>query len=278
MTLNCRGRLLVLERPLVMGILNVTPDSFSDGGLYLDPDRALAHAAAMLRDGAAIIDIGGMSSRPGADIIPVADEMRRVLPVIQRIHKAFPEAILSIDTVHAEVADAAIEAGVSIINDISAGAIDPEITDVALKHDAPYVLMHMRGTPADMQQQTDYEDVALEVLDFLIAHITKLREKGLEDIIVDPGFGFGKTLEQNYALLARLHTFKILEAPILVGLSRKSMIYKALDKQPDEVLAPLSALHWMALEQGARILRVHDVAPAMDVIRIYEIVQQTKTS
>ncbi len=261
-----------------MGILNVTPDSFSDGGLYLDPDRALAHAAAMLRDGAAIIDIGGMSSRPGADIIPVADEMRRVLPVIQRIHKAFPEAILSIDTVHAEVADAAIEAGVSIINDISAGAIDPEITDVALKHDAPYVLMHMRGTPADMQQQTDYEDVALEVLDFLIAHITKLREKGLEDIIVDPGFGFGKTLEQNYALLARLHTFKILEAPILVGLSRKSMIYKALDKQPDEVLAPLSALHWMALEQGARILRVHDVAPAMDVIRIYEIVQQTKTS
>ena len=275
-TLNCKGRLLMLDAPVVMGILNVTPDSFSDGGEYLSPASAFAQAEKMIQEGARIIDVGGMSSRPGAKLIDPQEEMDRVVPVITQIHAAHPDVVISIDTVSGLVAEKAIEAGASMVNDISAWSIDSALLDVVVEHRVPYVLMHMRGRPENMQMQVDYENVALEVLDFLIEKITFLRKQGLVDIVVDPGFGFGKTLTQNYELLNRLHVFKMLEAPILVGLSRKSMIYNLLGVSPGEALTGTIALNWVALEQGAKILRVHDVREAVETIRLFEQVQSTK--
>ncbi len=275
-TLNCKGRLLMLDAPVVMGILNVTPDSFSDGGQYLSPASAFAQAEKMIQEGARIIDVGGMSSRPGAKLIDPQEEMDRVVPVITQIHAAYPDVVISIDTVSGLVAEKAIEAGASMVNDISAWSIDSALLDVVVEHRVPYVLMHMRGRPENMQMQVDYENVALEVLDFLIEKITFLRKQGLVDIVVDPGFGFGKTLTQNYELLNRLHVFKMLEAPILVGLSRKSMIYNLLGVSPGEALTGTIALNWVALEQGAKILRVHDVREAVETIRLFEQVQSTK--
>ncbi len=275
-TLNCKGRLLMLDAPVVMGILNVTPDSFSDGGQYLSPALAFAQAEKMIQEGARIIDVGGMSSRPGAKLIDPQEEMDRVVPVITQIHAAYPDVVISIDTVSGLVAEKAIEAGASMVNDISAWSIDSALLDVVVEHRVPYVLMHMRGRPENMQMQVDYENVALEVLDFLIEKITFLRKQGLVDIVVDPGFGFGKTLTQNYELLNRLHVFKMLEAPILVGLSRKSMIYNLLGVSPGEALTGTIALNWVALEQGAKILRVHDVREAVETIRLFEQVQSTK--
>ncbi len=275
-TLNCKGRLLMLDAPVVMGILNVTPDSFSDGGEYLSPASAFAQAEKMIQEGARIIDVGGMSSRPGAKLIDPQEEMDRVVPVITQIHAAYPDVVISIDTVSGLVAEKAIEAGASMVNDISAWSIDSALLDVVVEHRVPYVLMHMRGRPENMQMQVDYENVALEVLDFLIEKITFLRKQGLVDIVVDPGFGFGKTLTQNYELLNRLHVFKMLEAPILVGLSRKSMIYNLLGVSPGEALTGTIALNWVALEQGAKILRVHDVREAVETIRLFEQVQSTK--
>ncbi|HHB79271.1 MAG TPA: dihydropteroate synthase [Saprospiraceae bacterium] len=275
-TLNCKGQLLMLDQPVVMGILNVTPDSFSDGGQFVDIHNAFAQAEKMIKEGAQIIDVGGMSSRPGAPIISVDEEIQRVIPIIQKIHEAYPQTILSIDTVHGLVAEKAIAAGASIVNDISAWSIDPGLLDVVVKHRVPYVLMHMRGKPENMQDQPAYENVALEVLDFLIEKITFLRKQGLVDIIIDPGFGFGKTLTQNYDLLNRLHTFKMLEAPILAGISRKSMIYKLLETSPKEALTGTIALNWVALEQGAKILRVHDVQEAKEIIEVFLKIQATK--
>jgi len=266
----------MIDSPIVMGILNVTPDSFSDGGQFVECNIAFEQAEKMIAEGASIIDVGGMSSRPGAQIISPDEELKRVIPVIQQIHRAYPETIISIDTVHGIVAEKAIEAGASMINDISAWSIDPSILDVVLAHRVPYVLMHMRGRPENMHDQVNYEDVTLEVLDFLIEQITFLRKKGLVDIIVDPGFGFGKTLTQNYEMLNRLHVFKMLEALILAGISRKSMIYNLLETSPDKALAGTIALNWVALEQGAKILRVHDVQEAMNIIQIFEKVQSTK--
>ncbi len=275
-TLNCLGQLLSLEKPIVMGILNVTPDSFFDGGKYSALDNAFAHATQMLEEGATIIDIGGMSSRPGAEIVSPKNEIKRVIPIIQKLKNHYPNIILSIDTVHGVVAQAAIDAGVAMINDISAWSIDPTLLDVVIQHQMPYVLMHMTGNPATMQSQTNYQDVALEVLDFLIEKITFLRKQGLKDIIVDPGFGFGKSLAQNYELANKLHVFKMLEAPILVGFSRKSMIYKVLESSPADSLAGTIALNWMAMEQGAKILRVHDVKEAVSSIKIFNAVQSHK--
>ena len=268
----------MLDMPIVMGILNVTPDSFSDGGQFLQKSHAFAQAEKMIREGASIIDVGGMSSRPGAQIISPQEEIKRVIPVIQQIHQTYPETIISIDTVHGIVAEKAIEAGASMVNDISAWSIDPSILDVVIEHRVPYVLMHMRGQPENMQDHTSYENVSLEVLDFMIEKVTFLRKQGLVDIIVDPGFGFGKTLTQNYELLNRLHVFKMLEALILVGISRKSMIYKLLGRTPKQSLAGTIALNWVALEQGAKILRVHDVQEAMDTIQIFAKIQSTKPS
>ena len=274
LTLNCKGKLLNLHQPIVMGILNVTPDSFYDGGRYDVKDQALQQTEKMLLEGASIIDIGGMSSRPGAELIAVEEELRRVLPIIESIVQHFPEAIISIDTIHANVAKEAVEAGASLINDISTGSLDQKMYETVATLNVPYILMHMKGTPKTMQQQAEYSDVKEEVLDFLIQEAGKLKALGIKDIIIDPGFGFGKQLENNYNLLKHMHLFKILECPILAGVSRKSMIYKYLKISAAEALNGTSVLNMIALQQGARILRVHDVKEAVQTIKLWEMLQR----
>ncbi|MDX1666302.1 MAG: dihydropteroate synthase [Saprospiraceae bacterium] len=269
-TLNCRGKLLSLDSPAIMGIINLTPDSFYDGGSLGSDTELLNRAEKMLSHGAAILDIGGMSSRPGAEIISVDEELRRVLPGIELLVKNFPEAILSIDTVRAEVARKCVEAGARIVNDISAGRFDPEMYQTVSDLGVPYILMHMKGRPKDMQQQPEYEDVVCEVLDFLTAEVGKLRSLGVVDIILDPGFGFGKTVAHNYQLLNKLHLFRIGGLPLLCGISRKSMICKVLGVKPASALNGTTALHMVALQQGANILRVHDVEEAAEVVRLWE--------
>lgn len=269
-TINCRGRLLSLESPRVMGVLNVTPDSFFDGGQFQTQADILAQVEKMLKEGADIIDIGGMSSRPGARIISEEEELRRVLPAIVDSVEHFPEAIISIDTVRSRVAREAVAAGARLINDISAGSMDREMYQTVADLQAPYILMHMRGKPESMQREPQYEDVVQEILDFFIAEVGKLRALKVKDIIVDPGFGFGKTLAHNYQLLAKLHVFSMLELPVLTGISRKSMIYRLLRTTPEAALNGTTALHMIALQQGSRLLRVHDVREAKEVIRLWE--------
>lgn len=270
LTINCKGKLLSLAHPLVMGILNATPDSFFDGGQYDALDAAVAQAGRMLEEGATIIDVGGMSSRPGAKIIETSQELDRVIPIIAAIRQHFPESIISIDTVKAKVAKEAIAAGASIINDISAGDIDSELWTTVAELGVPYILMHMQGKPANMQQAPAYEDVVEEVLDFLIARVGRLKELGIYDVIIDPGFGFGKSVAHNYQLLKKMHVFKILGLPILAGVSRKSMINKVLKIKAKDALNGTTALHMIALQQGAKILRVHDVKPAVETIRLFQ--------
>ena len=269
-SLNCNGRLLSLEIPIVMGILNVTPDSFYDGGKYTRVENALKKAEKMIEEGAAIIDVGGMSSRPGAEIIDPEEEIKRVVPVIEGLKRVHPDTIVSIDTVHGRVAQKAINAGASIINDISGGSIDEGILEVAKKNDTPYILMHMKGKPNTMQDNPEYTDVALDILKYLRDKVFELRKLGLKDIVIDPGFGFGKTIEQNYELLRKLSSFKILDCPILVGISRKSMIYKVLDVDADNALNGSTAAHMVALQNGSNILRVHDVREAAECVKIYQ--------
>jgi len=274
-----RSRLLDLTRPVVMGILNVTPDSFFDGGRYTTIDDVLHQAEKMLQAGAVLLDIGGASSRPGATEITEDEELKRVLPAIEALAKHFPEALLSIDTWRGQVALSAVGAGVHLINDISAGRLDATMypTLKAIHEDrqlgpVPYILMHMQGRPATMQQAPVYTDVVTEVLDFFIAEVGRLRALGVTDIILDPGFGFGKTVEQNYQLLRQLSTFsQVLGLPVLAGLSRKSMICKVLKVNPEHALNGTTALHIVALQQGAKILRVHDVREAVEVIRLWEM-------
>ncbi len=273
-TLNCNGQLLALETPIVMGILNVTPDSFYDGGQLKNVDAVLHQAEQMLVEGASILDIGGMSSRPGAKVITVEEELRRVIEPIAAIHQRFPEAILSIDTVQARVAQAAVEAGASVVNDISAGRLDTQMYPTVADLQVPYVLMHMQGRPETMQQSPSYNDPIEEVLDFFIQEVEKLKALGVKDIVLDAGFGFGKRLEDNYLLLKKMHVFQILDCPVLAGLSRKSMIYKHLDLTPDTALNGTTALHMVALQQGARILRVHDVAEAVQCVRLWELLEK----
>ena len=268
-TLNCNGQLLSLEKPIVMGILNVTPDSFFDGGHYANEKTVLRQAEKMLAAGAKIIDIGGMSSRPGAKIISSKTEIARILPPIQQIMKAFPETIISIDTIRSEVARVAVEAGASMINDISAGSLDPNFYKTVAALQVPYILMHMQGKPENMQDHPEYADISLEVLDFFIKEVGKLRELGVKDIILDPGFGFGKTIDHNYQLLNNMHVYQILELPILAGISRKSMIYKYLGNSPEKALNGTTALNMVALQQGAKILRVHDVKEAVETIQLF---------
>ncbi len=252
-----------------MGILNVTPDSFYADS-RVSEQGVLTKAEQFIKEGVSIIDIGGMSSRPGAKIITVEEELKRVLPVIDKIGKEFPDTCLSIDTVHSAVAKAAIDAGASVINDISAGEIDPNMFQlVASLENIPYILMHMQGMPATMQLHPKYEDTALEVLDFLIEKLGDLRALGVKDVVVDPGFGFGKTMDQNYELLKKLNTLAMMEVPILVGLSRKSMIYKFLNISAETALPATAALHWKALDEGADILRVHDVKEAVEVVQLW---------
>jgi dihydropteroate synthase len=271
--IHCKGKLLDLSQPIVMGILNVTPDSFYDGGKYDIRDASLKQALKMLEEGADIIDIGGMSSRPGAEIVEVAEEKRRVLPVIQQILKERPKAIISIDTIHGEVAKAGIGEGAAIINDISAGKMDNTMYSTVAELNVPYILMHMKGIPKTMQQQTDYIDPILEIMDFFIKEVHNLRNLGVKDIMLDPGFGFGKAIEQNYEILKRMNELSILELPILAGISRKSMIYKLLNISADEALNGTTALHMIALQNGANILRVHDVKEAVECVRLFEMLK-----
>ncbi len=274
-SLNCNGQLLDLSRPIVMGILNITPDSFFDGGQYFEEASLLRQAEKMLREGASILDIGGASSRPAATEVSESEEMRRILPGIALLQKNFPDKIISVDTWRANVADAAVQAGASIVNDISGGNLDAKMLETVAKWNAPYILMHIQGTPDTMQKDPHYEDVVTEVLDFFIQKIEILRGLGLKDIVLDPGFGFGKTVEHNFCLLKNLHVFQnVLGLPVLAGLSRKSMICKPLGIKPAEALNGTTALHIVALQQGAKILRAHDVREAMEVIRLWELLEQ----
>ena len=268
MTINCRGQLIDCSEPRVMGILNLTPDSFFDGGKYKDEHSILTQVETMIQQGADFIDMGGYSSRPGADDVASSEELNRVIPAIEAISKRFPECLISIDTFRSEVADGAIASGACMINDISGGDRDPNMLKVAAKHQVPYIFMHMRGTPQTMNQLTQYEDVVLEVTQELAKKLKQLRALGLNDLIADPGFGFAKTLEQNYTLLNHLEHLKLLEVPILVGLSRKSMIYRLLETQPDQALNGTSVANTIALIKGANILRVHDVLQVTEAIRL----------
>ena len=275
-TLNCKGKLISLESPLVMGILNVTPDSFFDGGKYQNEKAILDRAEQILKEGGDIIDVGGMSSRPRAEIIDVDEELRRVIPVIEQLSIKFPKAIISIDTIHGEVANQACQAGARMINDISGGTIDNSIFEVAIQNKVPYILMHIQGTPQTMQNNPEYENVVLEILDYFIAKIGELRKKEMIDIIIDPGFGFGKSVEHNYQILNKLHIFKMLEVPIMVGLSRKSMIYKVLETDAQNALNGTTALHMIALQEGARLLRVHDVKEAVQTVTLWNQIKKIK--
>ncbi len=272
-TLKIHGKLRTIEKPWIMGILNITPDSFYDGGKFLDASSALKKAESLINAGVDIIDIGGMSSKPGSVLLAPEDEQARILSTIENLHKAFPEIILSIDTVHSSTAREAVALGAGMINDISAGAIDPKMFATIAELQVPYVLMHMKGLPENMQNAPKYEDPVQEVIAFLQTRISKLKALGVHDILVDPGFGFGKTIAHNYEILSRLTALEILAKPILIGLSRKSMIYKLLNIHPNEALNGSTALHMIALQKGAKILRVHDVKEAVECRELYEALQ-----
>lgn len=270
MTINCKGKLISLEQPKVMGILNVTPDSFFDGGKYKDELSVLKQVEKMITDGATFIDIGGYSTRPGAFEIAIDTELKRMVPIVELLSKEYPEAILSIDTFRSKVAKECIQHGAAIINDISAGLQDDNMLPTVAELGVPYIMMHMRGTPKNMQQQTDYADLIKEILLFFSEKLTLAKSFGIKDIIIDPGFGFAKTLEQNYQLLRQMALLKLIEHPILAGLSRKSMIYKLLDTTAENALNGTTALHMVSLQNGANILRVHDVKEATECIKLYE--------
>ncbi len=272
-TLNCKGKLLDLTTPIVMGILNITPDSFYDGGRYDHSDTILRQVEKMLSEGAEILDIGGMSSRPGAKLIDVETERSRVLPVIELILKHFPETIISVDTVRSKVAADSVKMGARMVNDISAGSIDDSMFSTVAALDCPYILMHMQGTPQSMQEKPHYEDIILEITDFFIRKIGELRALGLKDLIIDPGFGFGKEIHHNFRLLKYLDAFQILDCLILAGLSRKSFIYKTLNTSAKNALNGTIATQIIALQQGAKILRVHDVKEAKETIKIWQAVE-----
>ena len=271
-TLNCNGRLLVIDKPIVMGIINATPDSFFSGSRYNGIDEIVTEAEKMLNDGADIIDIGGQSTRPGSELIPAGEEIKRVIPAIEAIANKFPRAFISIDTFYSKVAVAAVDAGATIINDISAGSMDNKMIETVAALKVPYVLMHMKGTPQTMQQNATYENVTREVLDFFIAKTQELKKAGIIDIIIDPGFGFAKTIDQNFELLKNLSVFKMLDKAIMLGISRKSTIYKTLGVSANEALNGTSVLNTIGLMNGASILRVHDVKEATEAIKLFSAI------
>lgn len=277
MTINCKGKLLNLDSPIVMGILNVTPDSFYDGGNLTNEDKIIGKASKMLTDGATILDIGGYSSKPGAEEVSQSEEINRVVPAIQLIISKFPEAIISVDTFRSSVAREAIDAGASIINDISAGELDSNMFATVRELQVPYCIMHMQGNPKTMQQNPTYKNVVSEVFLSLSEKVEKLKSMGVNDILIDPGFGFGKTIEHNYEILNNLSHFERLNAPILVGVSRKSMIYKVLKTNASESLNGTTALNSFALMNGAKILRVHDVKEAQETILLYHKLTENET-
>ena len=258
--------------PIIMGILNVTPDSFYDGGKWTEIEHAIERVKEMIFQGAYIIDIGGMSSRPGADIISSDEELRRILPVLKEIKKQFSEIVISIDTVHSSTAEVCLKNGANVINDISGGQYDIKMYDVIAEYVAEYVVMHMKGTPSTMQAQTTYEDITQELQHYFSERLDKLYHLGIKNIVLDPGFGFSKTVEQNYKLLHDLELFKSLDLPLLVGFSRKSMIQKTINEKAENTLNGTTALNTIALMKGANILRVHDVKEAKEAIQLYNAV------
>ena len=269
-TLNCKGRLLVIDEPIVMGIINTTPDSFYPGSRITEIDSVLQKAGQMITDGAAIIDIGGQSTRPGSKRVSANEERDRVLPFIEAIHKNFPDIFISVDSFYALVVKQAIDAGASIVNDVSAGTIDPALIPTVASLNVPYVLMHMKGDPQTMQQNPTYENVVLEVFDFLNKKLFELKRAGINDIIIDPGFGFGKTIDHNFQLINNLNFFTQLSKPMLVGLSRKATVYKTLGTSSVDALNGTTVLNTICALNGASILRVHDVKEAKEVIQLVQ--------
>jgi dihydropteroate synthase len=270
-TLNCKGKLLVIDKPLVMGIINATPDSFYEHHLQKGMDAIIALADKMISEGAGILDIGGQSTRPGSGRISAEEEMERVVPVIQLLVEKYPEIILSIDTYHSKVAAAAVNAGVAIVNDVSAGNMDKDMLTTVAALKVPYICMHMKGEPDNMQKMAQYNDVVKEVLDFFIEKIAQCTKAGIKDLIIDPGFGFGKTIQHNFKLLKNMTVFEMLDKPILAGLSRKGTIYKTLGITAVEALNGTTVLNTMALLNGASIIRVHDVREAREAIQLFDI-------
>ncbi len=268
MTINCKGNLIDLSTPKVMGILNLTPDSFYDGGKYKNESDILSQVYIMLKSGATFVDIGAYSSRPNATHIEEAEELKRLLPIISLIIKEFPEILISIDTFRSQVAKHGIEAGAALINDISAGKLDKNMLPTIATLKVPYIMMHMKGTPQTMQQQTDYKNLMKDILFYFSERIAKAHALGIIDVIIDPGFGFAKTTEQNFELLKHLELLKTLDKAILTGLSRKSMIYKTLKNAPKDALNGTTVLNTVALQKGASILRVHDVKEAMECVTL----------
>lgn len=272
-TINCKGKLVNLDTPKVMGILNVTPNSFYDGGRYKSDTDFLAQAERMFNEGASFLDLGAYSSKPSAEFVTTEEEIQRLLPVLELLLKEFPEALISIDTFRAEVAKKAVDTGAAIINDISAGMLDATMLQVVGELQVPYIMMHMRGNPKTMQQFTSYTNMLNDILYYFSERIAVAREHSIKDIIVDPGFGFSKTLDQNYELMQKLDLFFMLELPLLVGVSRKSMIYKLLETTPAEALNGTTILNTLAVQKGAKILRVHDVKEAVETIQILNKIQ-----
>ena len=268
-SLNCKGRLLVIDQPIVMGIVNTTPDSFYAGSRANEIDEILLRAEKMITDGATILDFGGQSTRPKSEQISADEELKRVLPAIEAIHKNFPEQIISVDTFYSKVALEAVNAGASIVNDVSAGTMDADLLPTVARLKVPYVLMHMLGKPQTMQQNPSYKNVTLEVFDFLNFRMAEFIRLGIHDIIVDVGFGFGKTASHNFQLLRELSFFQQLAKPVMVGLSRKATIYKTLGITAEEALNGTTVMNTLALTNGAQILRVHDVKEAVQAVKLF---------
>lgn len=274
MTLNCNGQLIDLNTPKLMGILNVTPDSFYDGGRFKDEKSVLTQVEKLLKEGATFIDIGAYSSRPGADFVSKEEELKRLIPIVTSVVNNFPKSLISIDSFRSDVIKTAVEAGAAMVNDISGGQQDPLMFETVGALGVPYIIMHMRGTPQTMQQMTAYSDVVKEVYTYFSERIELARTHQIKDIILDLGFGFSKTTEQNFELLGMLEYYNNLNVPILAGLSRKSMIYKTLHTSANQALNGTTALHMVALQNGAKLLRVHDVKEAMECIKLYEALKK----
>lgn len=268
MTINCRGQIIDLSTPKIMGILNITPNSFYDGGKYSLENSAVMQVEKMLKEGATFIDVGAYSSKPKAEFVSEEEELNRIIPVVKTLIKEFPEALLSIDTFRSTVAQECINNGAALINDISAGSLDEKMMGVIASNNVPYIMMHLRGTPQTMQSQTDYEHLITEIITYFSDKINKASSLGINDLIIDPGFGFAKTLDQNYEILSNLELFKVLDLPILAGISRKSMIYKTLENTADDALNGTTVLNTIAITKGAHIIRVHDVKEAMECVKL----------
>lgn len=273
-SINCKGKLINFSTPKVMGILNVTPNSFFDGGKYNSTNKLEEQVRKMLEQGADIIDLGAYSTQPSAAFVSEEEELKRMIPVVKYLVKIFPDIILSIDTFRAEVAKQALESGAAMINDVSAGFLDDNMMQVVGTFKVPYIMMHMKGTPQNMQQFTDYDDVMHDMMYYFSERIAKAKSFGINDVIVDPGFGFSKTLDQNYEVLHKLELLKNLDVPILSALSRKSMIYKFFQTTPAEALNGTTVLNTISLIKGANLLRVHDVKEAVECVKLYNKINE----